>query len=69
MTNDSGSLSKSLEDLTGVIFWLDLLENLFDLALLIDQKGGSMDAHIRSSHELLLSPYSISLRDCAIRVG
>ena len=63
------SVGESLEHLTGVILGLYLLENLFDLAFLIDQEGGSMDAHICSSHELLLSPNPISLRDRSIRVG
>src|SRR5829696_2354307 len=66
--NDS-PVSESLEDLTGVILRLYFLKDFFDLAFLIDQKGGSMDAHICSSHELLLSPNAISLRDRAIRVG
>src|SRR5829696_9817931 len=66
--NDS-PVSESLEDLTGVILRLYFLKDFFDLAFLIDQKGGPMDAHICSSHELLLSPNAVSLRDRAIRVG
>ena len=57
-----------LKYLTGVVFGLYLLEDLFDLALLIDQEGGSMNTHVRSSHKLLLSPNTIAFGDCLIRI-
>ena len=63
------SFSESLEHLTGVILGLDLFKDLFDLALLIDQKGSAMNTHIRSSHKLLLSPNTIALGDRFVRVG
>jgi hypothetical protein len=58
-----------LEYLTGMVFGLYLLEDLFDLALLIDQKGSSMNTHVRAAHKLLLSPNTVSLHDLSIRVG
>ena len=62
-------VSESLEHLTGVIFGLYLLEDLFDLAFFIDQKGGPMNTHVCSSHELFLSPNTVSLRDGFIGIG
>ena len=62
-------VSKSLKDLTGVILGFYLFEDLSDLALLIDEEGGSMHAQVGSSHELLLSPNPIRLRDRVIGVG
>ena len=52
-----------------MILGLDLLEYLFDLALLIDQKGGPMNTHVLSAHKLLLSPNYVSLGNGSIRVG
>src|SRR6185369_9378218 len=68
-SRQSPSVSESFEDLIGVILRLDLLENLFDLSLLIDQKGGPMNTHVGSAHELLLSPNSVSFCDRPIRIG
>ena len=62
-------LRKRLEYLTGMVFGLYLLEDLFDLALLIDQEGGSMNTHVRSSHKLLLSPNAVSVRNLMVLVG
>src|SRR5688572_26303732 len=63
------SLSESLQNLTGVIFWFYLFKDFFDLAFLIDQKSGSVNAHVRSSHKLLLSPNAVAFGDRMIGVG
>src|ERR1041385_7179864 len=62
-------VSESLQNLTGVIFWLHLFENFFDLALLIDQKSGSMNTHVRSAHKLLLAPNAVSICNRMVLVG
>src|SRR5687767_5467682 len=64
-----GLVSKAFRDLTGLTLGFYFLEVLFVLALLIDEEGGSMHAQVGSSHELLLSPNPIRLRDRVICVG
>lgn len=62
-------VSESLQNLTGVIFWLHLFKDFFDLALLIDQKGSSMNTHVRSPHKLLLAPNAIRISNLVIGIG
>jgi len=60
---------ESSEYLISVILGLYLFEYLLDLSLLVDQKGCSMNAHVCSPHEFLLTVNAVSIRYRMIGIG
>ena len=52
-----------------MFFGFNLAENLFDLALFINQKSHSMIAHISPSHKLFLAVSSVLVRNGAVRIS
>ena len=61
--------AEGLEHLSGVLFGFNFLEDLFDLAFLVDQESGAVNSHVCSPHEFLLAVALIGLCDGVIRVG
>src|SRR5213078_800551 len=48
---------------------LDLAPHLADHAILVDQEGGAVDAHVLAAIEALLDPGAVPLADLAVLVG
>jgi uncharacterized protein with von Willebrand factor type A (vWA) domain len=62
-------LLERCQDLFGMLFRLNLAEDLLNLALLIDQESHSMIAHVRATHEFLFAICAEALRNTPIGVG
>src|SRR5258708_541403 len=56
-------------DLVDVAGDLDLVPDLGDHALLVDQEGGALDAHVLAAIEALLDPGAVLPADLAVDVG
>src|SRR5947209_10235866 len=48
-------LAEGFQYFVGVLFDVDLVEDFFDFALLVNEKGLAADAHVLLAHELLLA--------------
>ena len=48
---------------------LDLMPGLGDRALLVDQEGGALDAHVLAAVQALLHPGAVLLADLAVAIG
>src|SRR5262249_8458095 len=60
---------RRFEHLVDMAGHLDLVPDVADDALLVDQEGGPLDAHIFAAIHALLDPGAVGLADLAVLVG
>ena len=61
--------AKRREDLGGVVFDIDLIEDMDDLTVFVDQKGLARNTHIGLAHKLLLAVNSVEFADLMFGIG
>ena len=52
-----------------VSVWLHLAKDFRDTAFGVDDKSGSLGAHIFLAEEILFHPHAVTLHQCLIRIG
>ena len=52
-----------------MFFRLNLAEDLLNLALLVNQKGHAVHAHVGSPHELFLAIRAKAVRELSLSIG
>src|SRR5213080_3946575 len=52
-----------------VFVWLHLAKDFRDTAFGVDDKSGSLGAHVFLAEEILFHPHAVTLHQCLIRIG